>query len=265
MAAKAPKAKLRIRRWDPTELKPTNTILILGKRNTGKSVLVRHLCYLLRDHLQGAVAFCPTEGAQGVFGSFVPPSLIHEEYNAAVLDTLMQTQRRQWKRGHGSHVMAILDDCAYDTKTFSSTSLRNIFYNGRHNRIGLIMTLQYSMAFPPALRTNCDYVIACREQILSNRERLYNHFFGMFPSKDAFNRAFSACTSDYEVMVLKNDSQSNRLEDCVFWFKAQYDVPSFRIGADSMWPLHDAYHVGDDDSDGDTGSDGGGAGERRDA
>jgi hypothetical protein len=245
--------KLRIQRWDETTLRPTNTILVLGKRGTGKSVIINSIMYALRDKLDAALAFCPTEGAQGSFSKFVPPSLIHEEYSGQVLDNVLVTQRQQWKRGHGSHVMCILDDCAYDKKTFTSKSLRNLFMNGRHNRVGCILSVQYSLDFPTDLRSNCDIVIACRENILSNRERLYKHFFGMFPSLSAFSRAFEACTNDYEVLVLKNDSQSNNITDNIFWWKAQSDVPAFHIGDQSMWPLHEHYGVCNEESeDGDS-------------
>lgn len=243
---KAAPKKLHIRKWDVGTLKPTNTVLILGKRNTGKSVIMRHLMYALRDRLGAALAICPTEGAQGSFGSFIPPSLIHEEYNGAVIENLLTTQRQQWKRGRGTHVMCVLDDCAYDRKTFSSKPLRNIFMNGRHNRVGCILSVQYSLDFPTFLRSNCDYVIACREQILANRERLYKHFFGMFTSFESFSRCFTSCTQDYEVLVLKNDCTSNRLEDCIFFWKADTDLPPFRIGPDTMWRLHDRFYVDPD-------------------
>ena len=235
--------KLRIQRWDVTTLKPTNTILVLGKRGTGKSVIIHSIMHALQDKLDAALAFCPTEGAQGTFGKFVPASLIHEEYDGTVLDNVLTTQRQQWKRGHGSHVMCILDDCAYDKKTFTSKSLRNLFMNGRHNRVGCILSVQYSLDFPTDLRSNCDYVIACRENILSNRERLYKHFFGMFPTLTAFAKAFEACTNNYEVLVLKNDSQSNTLTDNIFWWKAHTNVPDFRIGGRGMWGLDAHYGV----------------------
>ena len=238
----------RIQRWDPTTLKPTNTILVVGKRNTGKSVIMRNILYHLHQKLDAAVCFTPTEGAQGAFAEFVPPSMIHEEFDATVLDAAMNTQRKHWKRGHGSNVMVVLDDVAYDKRVFNSKPIRSLFMNGRHNRCGCILSVQYSLDFPVDLRSNCDYIIACREQILSNRERLYKHFFGQFASLDSFNKAFSACTNNYEVMVLKNDVQSNDIEDCVFWWKAELDLPRFRVGAEAMWPLHEQCFVDDDDA-----------------
>ena len=54
--APMPGRKLRIQRWDETTLKPTNTILVLGKRGTGKSVIINSIMHALRDKLDAALA-----------------------------------------------------------------------------------------------------------------------------------------------------------------------------------------------------------------
>ena len=235
-------AKLRIRRWDPTSLAPTSTVVILGKRNTGKSVLIRDLLFHLRDKIQAAVVFSPTDASQDSFGQYIPPSLIHDDYNPHVLSKLLQTQREQWKRGHGSHVMCVLDDCAYNKTIFNGKPLRDLAMNGRHQKCGLMMSLQYCMDLPVALRSQIDVVIACREQILANKARLHQQFFGQFSSLQEFSRVMDRCTANYEVLVLQNNVSSNDIHDCVFWYKARHlDLPSFRIGEQAMWPLHETF------------------------
>ena len=42
------------------------------------------------------------------------------------------------------------------------------------------------------------------------------------------------CTQNYECIVMNNNSQSNKLEDTVFWYKAQMHG-EFRIGAQEFW------------------------------
>jgi hypothetical protein len=42
------------------------------------------------------------------------------------------------------------------------------------------------------------------------------------------------CTQNYECLVVDNTSQSAKLEDCIFWYKA--DIHNdFRIGAAEFW------------------------------
>jgi hypothetical protein len=51
------------------------------------------------------------------------------------------------------------------------------------------------------------------------------------------------CTQSYECLVVDNTSQSAKLEDCVFWYKAEMH-PDFRIGAAEFWQ-HSASHYRD--------------------
>jgi hypothetical protein len=97
--------------------------------------------------------------------------------------------------------------------------------------------MQYCMDLPPALRANVDYVFLLRENILQNREKLYKSFFGIFPSFDMFNKVMDACTENYECLVLDNTVKSNRIQDCVFWYKATVRK-NFRVGGPDLWKLH---------------------------
>jgi hypothetical protein len=42
------------------------------------------------------------------------------------------------------------------------------------------------------------------------------------------------CTQNYECLVVDNTSQSAKLEDCVFWYKAEIH-PDFKIGDPEFW------------------------------
>ena len=93
------------------------------------------------------------------------------------------------------------------------------------------------MDLPPALRANVDYVFILRENIIQNREKLYKSFFGIFPTFDMFNKVMDSCTENYECLVLDNTSKSNRIEDCVFWYKAKLHK-NFKVGAPEYWAEH---------------------------
>ena len=93
------------------------------------------------------------------------------------------------------------------------------------------------MDLPPALRANVDYVFILRENIIQNREKLYKSFFGIFPNFDMFSKVMDACTENYECLVLDNTVRSNRIQDCVFWYKAVVRK-NFRVGGPELWKMH---------------------------
>ena len=112
--------------------------------------------------------------------------------------------------------------------------MRYIFMNGRHYKLLFLLTMQYALGIPPNLRTNIDYVFILRENYVSNRKRLYEHYAGMFPTFETFCQVMDQCTENYECLVINNNAKSNKLSDQVFWYKAS-EKPDFKIGADSYW------------------------------
>ena len=111
--------------------------------------------------------------------------------------------------------------------------------------------MQYALGVPPSLRTNIDYVFILRENYVSNRKRLYEHYAGMFPTFEIFCQVMDQCTEDYNCLVINNNAKSNKLEDQVFWYKAD-EHPSFRIGADEFWKHHNNNFNDNYDSDEDS-------------
>ena len=54
--------------------------------------------------------------------------------------------------------------------------------------------MQYPLGIPPALRTNVDYVFILRENIMSNRKRIYENYASMFATFEAFCSVLDSCT-----------------------------------------------------------------------
>ena len=59
----------------------------------------------------------------------------------------------------------------------------------------------------------------------------------MFPTFDAFSQVMDQCTQNYECLVVNNNTQSNKLEDMVYWYKAENHQP-FKMGAPEFWQHH---------------------------
>ncbi len=112
-----------------------------------------------------------------------------------------------------------------------------------------MITMQFALGIPPNLRTNIDYVFILRENIISNRKRIYDHYAGMFSTFDEFCQVMDACTEDFECLVINNNAKSNKITDQVFWYKADAH-PDFRIGAPEFWEMHNRmYNQGHDKAD----------------
>ena len=232
---------LELRKFDMSEIKDNNVVVLIGKRDTGKSFLCKDILF----HHQGipvGQVISGTEGANQFYSKIVPKLFIHDEYKSEIIQNMLKRQKMLIEKNHQSggdaqvdpRAFLILDDCLYDNTWAKDKWMRSIFMNGRHYKLLFLLTMQYALGVPPNLRTNVDYVFILRENYVSNRKRLYEHYAGMFPKFEMFCQVMDQCTENYECLVINNNSKSNKLCDQVFWYKAE-QRPEFKIGADSYW------------------------------
>lgn len=232
--------------FDAVEAKGPVVVLI-GRRDTGKSMLVRDLLYFHQDIPIGTV-ISGTEASNSFYAELVPKLFIHTEYNSVIIENVLRRQKavlKQMKKEtettHKKSVIdprtfVILDDCLYDDKWTRDKLMRLLFMNGRHWKVMLVITMQYPLGIPPNLRTNIDYVFILRENLGGNRKRLYHNYASMFPTFEAFCTVLDNCTENFECLVINNNSKSNKLQDQVFWYKAE-KRSNFRLGAKQFWDL----------------------------
>ena len=72
-------------------------IVLIGKRDTGKSFLVRDLLYYQQDIPIGTV-ISGTEEGNGFYASMVPKLFIHKEYNSSIIENVLKRQRNVLKK-----------------------------------------------------------------------------------------------------------------------------------------------------------------------
>lgn len=221
-------------------------VVLIGKRDTGKSFLVRDLLYYQQEIPIGTV-ISGTEEGNGFYGKMVPRLFIHNEYNSAIIENVLKRQKTVLKLVKKEmetykkttvdpRAFVILDDCLYDNTWSRDKLMRLLFMNGRHWKIMLVITMQYPLGIPPTLRTNIDYVFILRENYIANRKRIYDNYAGMFPTFEAFCQVMDQCTENYECLVINNNSKSNKLNDQVFYYKAD-PHGDFRLGSKEFWEL----------------------------
>ena len=253
---------LELKKFDMKSIKFTNNdtkgpvIVFIGRRDSGKSFLVKDLLYYHQDIPIGTV-IAGTEEGNGFYGKMVPKLFIHNEYNTVIVENVLKRQRQVLKQVkkeneqfHKSTIdprtFVILDDCLYDNTWTKDKMMKLLFLNGRHWKVMLIITMQYPLGIPPSLRTNVDYVFILREPYLNNRKRIYENYASMFPNFDAFIQVMDNTTENYECLVIDNNVKSNKLVDMVFWYKAS-SHNDFKLGSKQFWDL--SKDIGSDDEE----------------
>jgi len=247
-------SQLQLKKFDMkriTFLKEENkgpVVVLIGRRDTGKSFLVRDLLYHHRDIPIGTV-ISGTEAGNGFYSAHVPKLFIHDEYQTSIIENILKRQKTVIKEVNKQlalykkcaidpRAFVILDDCLYDNSWARDKMMRLLFMNGRHWKVFLIITMQYPLGIPPTLRTNIDYVFILREPYIANRKRIYENYAGMFPTFESFCQVMDQCTENYECLVIDNNVKSNKLSEQIFWYKANSDIRhDFKLGSKEFWEM----------------------------
>jgi len=101
-----------------------------------------------------------------------------------------------------------------------------------------ILSLQYCLDVKPVIRTNIDGTFILRETNLRNRRALWENYAGVIPDFAMFNDIMDQITNDYTALYIHNATTSNKLEDCIFWYKAKPVPNDFKVGCEEYWDFH---------------------------
>ena len=232
--------ELSIKKFDPRIIEKRRlsagppTCVFIGKRGTGKSTLVADILYHLRKIPIGCVISATEEGNH-YYEKHVPPIFIHGRFDPIIIEKIVERQKKAVKSDPNSaHAFLLLDDMMYDKKVMKDRNITEIFMNGRHWKLMFLLTMQYCMGIGPDLRTNIDFVFCLRENVVDNQRKLWQYYFGIFPTFDQFRQVMNICTEGWDAMVLDNTSKSTNIEDCVFWYRAK-PGRQFTIGGADLW------------------------------
>jgi hypothetical protein len=240
--------EIHLKRFQPGNMQTNRVCLMIGKKGTGKSTIIQDIMWFQQNIPVGTI-MSATEESNEAYSQMAPPLFIYKNFDAEALERLInrQIKLKSMYKQNGNYLpfdhraFLLIDDCMYDKKSFRNILIRELFMNGRHWDLFVLISVQYLMDVTPEIRTNTDYVFALKENIRKNREKMYNEFFGVFPNFTIFDELFLEVTQDYRCLVLDNTVPSTNIEDCVFWYKAR-ERPTFRLGADFYWD-YSAKHV----------------------
>jgi hypothetical protein len=219
---------LKLRKFDPSKAS-LDKIAIFGKAASGKTTLIRDLMFHLKD-VPRAVIVSPTEPASRNYAGVIPDRFIHDEYDPDLISRFcrFQSSIARDPPSTDKRSLVVLDNCLHESGQFANEHLRYILFAGRSLRAHLIVSMSYPLAISPSLRNQFGYVFLLREPNIANQRRLYEMYGHMFPTFDMFSQVLAVCTEDHGCLVIDQTTRSTKLEDQVFWYRAD-SHPGLRV------------------------------------
>lgn len=247
--SKSPSDKLHIRELNLETIQPNtktfmdpeqggSKICVIGKPGTGKSTLIASLLYAKKHIFPAGIFFSGTEDSNGFYKKIVPSTFVYNTYDENQIEKFIKRQKISKQHIPNPWAVLLLDDCTDDPKIFSKPLQSYLWKNGRHVKMLYILSLQYCMDVKPVIRTNIDGTFILREPNLRNRKSLWENYAGIIPDFTQFCDILDQITDNFTALYIHNATKSNKLEDCLFWYKAKPVPKGFKFGSSEYWEFH---------------------------
>lgn len=232
--------KLKVTKFNPNDIQDNSFIVTIGKKGSGRSTLVKDLCYNMnnKNKFDIVIAISEMAGEKDVFSQFVPDCFIFDSYCNKSFELLIWFLEFIAKNKFQLNVLMIIDHTSLSNnklRLFENQALERLVLNHQKLGITMILNLQYCIQLPWFIYTRVNYCFSFKESFLSARNRLKHYFFRMFESMNAFSTYHDACTQNYECMVLDNVKNSYNIENNLFFYKANPNIPEFTIGRQNQF------------------------------
>lgn len=211
-------------------------------RNTGKSSLIKSLLYHKKHIFPIGIVMSGSEDSNGYYKKIFPSSFVYNKYDEEAIKKFVKRQKmvKNMKLDNPWGLL-LLDDCTDDPKLFNKPLQHALYKKGRHWKMWYILSLQYAMDVKPVIRVNVDGTFILREPSVKIRRIIWENYAGIIPDFTIFCSIMDKLTDDYTALYIHNATTSNKIQDCIFWYKANLDkIPeTFKFGSNDFWDFHD--------------------------
>lgn len=201
--------------------------LVVGRRGSGKSVLLKWLIQQQKGHFKEVFIFSPSSFS-GYWKDTVPDDCVQLDYSDDWVQKLVAKMTELNKgKNQQSHdfvrCLLVLDDViSSDSKSQTSKMLKLLATRGRHLGISCIISSQHIRfgAIGPTLREYSDYCFIGKvnRSSLEIVEDVYN----LDMTKDKFIQFLAKNTNDHRFLVMCSKASSGKREDTYGTIKSPY-------------------------------------------
>lgn len=221
--------------------RPGYTCILYGPRRSGKSVLVRAICSHMRHYYPEVVCFTMTK-ASGEYFQWLPYCRVIEGLDEEILQGLIDNQiKLKERRSRGEDVgnmnlLIIIDDCMAQGLRYVKT-FNQLFYNGRHLDITLIVCVQDVRGIAPSATINADLVCTFSLPDRRGRDTIREKFCD-YLSRDEFDRLYDhpEINKKHHIVMFDIAHRYNDINKRILFGCVDVDaIEPFVMGSREMW------------------------------
>lgn len=239
---------LTLPEWDPQTFPPDGTMVLFGRRRSGKSWAIR---FILSNyaHIYRQILVLTNTKQNDFWSEHVPFRFIHE-YSQFVIEKIITHQRSimahnklhadQPEKLVNPYMAVILDDVVSKNLQHDEF-LKMLFYEGRHAKIAIFITTQHPKALPPGVRSNADVAVIFPQISEGDVDAIRTQYCNFFENKHDFVLFLNENTKDHGcVIIFMGDPQALPIQRLYHYTAG--DPGPFLTCAQEYWDGDDKYY-----------------------
>lgn len=216
---------MHIQKFNINSLSKNSICNIIGKKNSGKTTLVKSILNYHND-IKNGIVISPTEKTSipKEYTNFCSNLNTYYAIEQNIIDELLIKQEQLKENIIDNNSYIVLDECLTSKEQiYNCASTRELLFNSKQYNLMVLLTMQFPLCIIPELCNNFDYIFLAAEDIISNKQILYNNYCNIFPNYETFNIIFTELTRDNGFMVIKNNCNNLPLTEKIFWYKVDLE------------------------------------------
>lgn len=221
------------------------TVVLYGKRRTGKTHFIKALSYQFRRYFPTVIVFTKTK-FNGDLLKIFPDAYIYNDMDEATLERILDAQKAfvgNVKSGPqpwvNARMLLVFDDVLSDKKNPRyNEMLRKMFFEGRHFWISMVITSQDSKGLPPGLKQNTDLSVILPMAARRDRETLADNTLPfLWNDKDCREFLRLTMSIKHNFLAVINCRGAKPLSDQVYLgiITPESRIPRYVMGSFPCW------------------------------
>lgn len=237
-----------VQEWDPTILPEHFSMIVYGRRRSGKTFQLRQFIHDIRKRFTDVYLFSDTAHLQDEDYSYVPEKNRIRGLDENRMEEILDKQReiiemnktRKKKDCIKSTPLILLDDIISDPKVRHSPVLNSLYTLGRHTHISVVTLTQEiggKFGVPRVLRSNADCVIGFYAHSEVDRKMICQQYASVTDggSKEGGIYYKTIASEPYTSAVFDlTNVEARRYEDYIYKYRVPEKQPKFMIGQDKL-------------------------------
>lgn len=239
-----PSQEIEIPEFRIEDIETSASFIFVAPPGSGKTTCMENICYFLKHRYPVARLFVGEEDAYLHYCNIFPPLFVSNEWNEEEEKMYIKRQKMcKLENGDeyvGNSAINMIDDAIENVREYYKPLFSAMFKKySRHGCNLILLGTQYANDFPPAIRSSASYVFIGRNVDIGDRKKLFENFGGVCGTQQRFNDLMDQITGDHTFLVIKKRSESNAIENCVFYYQTIPNPKNWKFGCDEYIKWHD--------------------------